>query len=71
MSKDREILDLKANIAEMLAVMPGHAAALTGGHGGGAPGSGGGVLGGISAAPGGFPATTRSSASSGLFIPNR
>eukprot|EP00088_Acartia_fossae_P035534 TRINITY_DN3664_c0_g2_i1.p1 TRINITY_DN3664_c0_g2~~TRINITY_DN3664_c0_g2_i1.p1 ORF type:complete len:790 (-),score=225.80 TRINITY_DN3664_c0_g2_i1:452-2821(-) len=68
MSKDREILDLKANIAEMLAVMPGHAAAL-GGHGGGAPGSGG-VLGGISAAPGGFPATTRSSASSGLFIPN-
>jgi len=53
MNKDREILELKGNIAELLAVMPANASI---GH---------------SAAPGGFPATTRSSASSGLFIPNR
>ena len=63
MSKDREILDLKANIAEMLAVMPGGGNSGLGGLGG--------ISGGISAAPGGFPATTRSTATSGLFIPNR
>jgi len=65
MIKDREILDLKANIAEMMAIMPGGGivTSMAGnfGHNG---------LGGISAAPGGFPATTRSSASSGIFIPN-
>ena len=66
MIKDREILELKGNIAEMMAIMPGGGivTSMAGsfGHNG---------LGGISAAPGGFPATTRSSASSGLFIPNR
>lgn len=64
MNKDREILDLKGNIAEMLAVMPT-------GNGQSSMGSFGNSYGGISAAVGGFPATTRSSASSGLFIPNR
>jgi len=54
MNKDREILELKGNIAELLAVMPGMG---MGNHS-------------VSAAPGGYPATTRASASSGLFIPN-
>lgn len=75
MNKDREILELKANIAELLAVMPG-----MGGVGGmpapppGSSGNNGGSnqqLSGVSAAPGGYPATTRASASSGLFIPNK
>jgi len=56
MVKDREILDLKANIAEMLAVMPGSVGA--GGHGGGV-----GAGGGMSAAPGGH------RAGQGLFTP--
>jgi hypothetical protein len=70
MVKDREILDLKGNIAEMLAVMPGGSSngisSLMNSLG---VGSVGGIGGGMSAAPGGFPATTRSSASSGLFTP--
>jgi len=56
MAKDREILDLKAKIAEVLAVMPGS-----------------GVMAGmgVSAAPGGFPATSRAnSATSGMFVPS-
>ena len=61
MNKDREILELKGNIAELLAVMPGTQSLPFNGMGSG----------GHSAAPGGFPATTRASASSGLFIPNR
>ncbi|XP_023336290.1 macoilin [Eurytemora carolleeae] len=60
MNKDREILELKGNIAELLAVMPGTQSLPFNGMGSG----------GHSAAPGGFPATTRASASSGLFIPN-
>lgn len=67
MSKDREILELKSNIAELLAVMPG-----MGSHnhqGVNSLGLGSLSLA-VSAAPGGFPATTRSSALSGLFIPN-
>jgi len=63
MNKDREILELKGNIAELLAVMPGAG-------GGGAGGAGMGSLN-VSAAPGGFPATSRSAASTGLFIPQR
>eukprot|EP00092_Neocalanus_flemingeri_P107649 GFUD01138184.1.p1 GENE.GFUD01138184.1~~GFUD01138184.1.p1 ORF type:complete len:197 (-),score=55.05 GFUD01138184.1:1694-2284(-) len=69
MVKDREILDLKGNIAEMLAVMPGGSSngisSIMTSLGMGAVGS----MGGMSAAPGGFPSTTRSSASSGLFTP--
>jgi len=69
MVKDREILDLKGNIAEMLAVMPGGnsngISSIMTSLGMGSPGT----MGGMSAAPGGFPATTRSSASSGLFTP--
>lgn len=68
MVKDREILDLKGNIAEMLAVMPGGSSngisSIMNSLGMGSVG-----MGGMSAAPGGFPATTRSSASSGLFTP--
>ena len=60
MSKDRELLVMKSNVAEMLAVMPtSNNISSFGG------------LSGISAAPGGFPATTRSAASSGSFYPNR
>lgn len=59
MSKDRELLVMKSNVAEMLAVMPtSNNISSFGG------------LSGISAAPGGFPATTRSAASSGSFYPN-
>lgn len=47
MTKDREILDLKGNIAEMLAVMPGSGL-----------GSGMSGMGGLSAAPGGHRATS-------------
>jgi len=69
MGKDREILDLKGNIAEMLAVMPGGSSngisSIMTSLGMGSVGN----MGGMSAAPGGFPATTRSSASSGLFTP--
>ena len=69
MVKDREILDLKGNIAEMLAVMPGGSSngisSIMTSLGMGSVGN----MGGMSAAPGGFPATTRSSASSGLFTP--
>jgi len=54
MAKDREILDLKAKIAEVLAVMPGLASGMSG----------------ASMAPGGFPNTSRNSASSGMFHPN-
>jgi len=69
MGKDREILDLKGNIAEMLAVMPGGSSnGITSIMNSLGMGSVGG-MGGMSAAPGGFPATTRSSASSGLFTP--
>ena len=60
MTKDREILELKANIAELLAVMPGTQGLTMFGLGGG-----------VSSAPGGYPATTRASASSGSFFPNR
>jgi len=59
MTKDREILELKANIAELLAVMPGTQGLTMFGLGGG-----------VSSAPGGYPATTRASASSGSFFPN-
>lgn len=54
MAKDREILDLKAKIAEVLAVMPGLASGMSG----------------TSMAPGGFPNTSRNSATSGMFHPN-
>lgn len=54
MAKDREILDLKAKIAEVLAVMPGLASGMSG----------------ASMAPGGFPNTSRNSATSGMFLPN-
>ena len=63
MNKDREILELKGNIAELLAVMPGTQSLPFNGMGSGGHN--------VSVAPGGFPATTRASASSGLFIPNR
>ena len=69
--KDREILDLKATITEFLAVGPSNTisnymSSLGVGHG--APG--GAASAPMSAAPGGFPATTRTtSASSGLFTP--
>lgn len=66
MSKDREILELKSNIAELLAVMPGMGSQ---NHHMNSLGLGNLSLA-VSAAPGGFPATTRSSAISGLFIPN-
>ena len=64
--KDREILDLKATITEVLAVGSSNSisnfmTSLGVGNTGSAP---------MSAAPGGFPATTRTtSASSGLFTP--
>ena len=61
MTKDREILELKTNIAELLAVMPGNQGLTMFGMGNGVS----------SAAPGGYPATTRPSASSGSFYPNR
>ena len=52
-SKDREIFELKAKVAEFYALTPA-----------------GGVMGtGVSAAPGGFPATSRASATSGRFVP--
>jgi len=61
-------LDLKGNITEMLAVMPGGSSngisSIMNSLGMGSVG-----MGVMSAAPGGFPATTRSSASSGLFTP--
>merc|ERR1712142_432035 len=64
MNKDREILDLKGNIAEMLACGSSNGiSSIMNSLGVGSIG------GGMSAAPGGFPATTRSSASSGLFTP--
>ena len=64
MVKDREILDLKGSIAEMLAVGSSNGiSSIMNSLGVGSIG------GGMSAAPGGFPATTRSSASSGLFTP--
>jgi len=64
MVKDREILDLKGSIAEMLAVGSSNGiSSIMNSLGVGSIGSG------MSAAPGGFPATTRSSASSGLFTP--
>ena len=50
MVKDREILNMKGEIAEMIGI-------------------GNVSMTGMSAAPGGFPATTRSSASSGPFNP--
>merc|ERR1719357_2256803 len=73
MVKDREILDLKGTIAEMLAITPG--GTLPGSSSNGMSsimnslGLVSGGMSGMSAAPGGFPATTRSSASSGLFTP--
>ena len=73
MFKHREILDLKGTIAEMLAITPG--GTLPGSSSNGMSsimnslGLVSGVMSGMSAAPGGFPATTRSSASSGLFTP--
>merc|ERR1719209_666862 len=64
MVKDREILDLKGSIAEMLAVGSSNGiSSIMNSLGVGSIG------GDMSAAPGGFPATTRSSASSGLFTP--
>merc|ERR1719481_1444114 len=64
--KDREILDLKATITEVLAVGSSNSisnfmTSMGVGNSGAAP---------MNAAPGGFPATTRTtSASSGLFTP--
>ena len=77
MTKDREILDLKATITEYLAVGSGNGlnSIMTslgmGSVGSGVAGGGVGSVGaiGMSAAPGGFPASTRASASTGLFTP--
>merc|ERR1712025_323684 len=68
--KDREILDLKATITEFLAVGPSNTISNYMSSLGVGPGNGGAPSAPMSAAPGGFPATPRTtSASSGLFTP--